>query len=150
MKVVISAIGKAKAGPELALYQEYVKRLPWPVHLKESDIKLNDIAQRKLREGEQLLAGTAGCDRLIALDETGKTLSSREFADTLKGWQQQGCSSFGFIIGGSDGIDPALLKKAQLVWSFGRVTYPHMLVRALLAEQLYRAHTIISGHPYHK
>ena len=150
MKVVISAIGKAKAGHEQALYMEYTKRLPWPVQVKESDIKLNDIAQRKIREAEQLLAGVSGCERLIALDETGKTLSSREFADTIKGWQQQGNSSFGFIIGGSDGLDAAVLKKAHLVWSFGRVTYPHMLVRALLAEQLYRAHTIISGHPYHK
>jgi 23S rRNA (pseudouridine1915-N3)-methyltransferase len=120
------------------------------VTCREFDVKLNDIAQRKVREGEQLLSGVAGCDRIIALDETGKTLSSPEFASTLKGWQQQGHSSFGFVIGGSDGLDAAVLKKAHLVWSFGRVTYPHMLVRALLAEQLYRAQTIISGHPYHK
>ena len=150
MKAIISAIGKAKAGPEQALYSEYLKRLPWPVTAKEFDVKLNDIAQRKVREGEQLLSGVVACDRVVALDETGKTLSSREFAEQLKSWQQQGSSSFGFIIGGSDGLDSAVLKKANLVWSFGRVTYPHMLVRALLAEQLYRAHTIISGHPYHK
>ena len=150
MKAIISAIGKAKAGPELQLYQEYVKRVPWPVTAREFDIKLSDHAQRKVKEGEQLLTGVAGCERIIALDETGKTLSSPEFARQIKDWQQQGASSFGFIIGGSDGLDAAVLKKANLIWSFGRVTYPHMLVRALLAEQLYRAHTIISGHPYHK
>lgn len=150
MKVVLSAIGKAKAGPEQQLYQEYVKRVPWPISCREFDVKLNDITQRKMREGEQLLSGVSSCDRIIALDETGKTFSSPEFAGQLKNWQQQGNSSFGFIIGGSDGLSPEVLNKAHLVWSFGRVTYPHMLVRALLAEQLYRAHTIISGHPYHK
>ena len=86
----------------------------------------------------------------IALDESGKTLSSREFADKISKWQQGGISSFAFIIGGADGLDDLVLKKAKVTWSFGRVTWPHLLVRALLAEQLYRAQTLISGHPYHR
>jgi 23S rRNA (pseudouridine1915-N3)-methyltransferase len=150
MKVILSVIGKAKAGPEQQLYQEYIKRVPWPVTCRESEVKLSDIAQRKEQEGKQLLAGLAGVDRIIALDETGKTLSSPEFATQLGNWQQQGCSSFGFVIGGSDGLCDEVRKRAHLLWSFGRVTYPHMLVRVLLAEQLYRAHTLFSGHPYHK
>ncbi|NBX02934.1 MAG: 23S rRNA (pseudouridine(1915)-N(3))-methyltransferase RlmH [Alphaproteobacteria bacterium] len=150
MKILISAIGKAKASPEQQLYNEYIKRMSWPVQCREFDVKLQDINQRKQREGGELLAACAGYERIIALDETGKTLSSREFAGEMMGWQQQGFSSFAFVIGGSDGLDAPVKKAAHLVWSFGRVTYPHMLMRALLAEQLYRTQTIILGHPYHK
>ena len=150
MKILISAIGKAKASPEQQLYKEYIKRMSWPVQCREFDVKLEGITQRKQREGGQLLAAASGYDRIIALDETGKTLSSPEFAAQLQAWQQQGNSSFAFIIGGSDGLDAPVKKAAHLTWSFGRVTYPHMLMRALLAEQLYRAQTILLGHPYHK
>jgi 23S rRNA (pseudouridine1915-N3)-methyltransferase len=150
MKILISAIGKAKAGPEQQLYNEYMGRISWPVQCREFDVKLQDIQQRKIKEGQQLLAACTGYDRIIALDETGKTLSSPEFAAQLQTWQQQGNSSFAFIIGGSDGLDTPVKKAAHLTWSFGRVTYPHMLIRALLAEQLYRAQTILLGHPYHK
>jgi 23S rRNA (pseudouridine1915-N3)-methyltransferase len=138
MKIVIAAIGKAKAGPELQLYHDYVKRLPWKIAVKEA------------KDAAGLLAACAGYERVIALDESGRDLSSREFAGQLKTWQQQGHSSFAFIIGGADGLDDSILKKAHLRWSLGRVTWPHMLVRGLLAEQLYRAHSIISNHPYHR
>lgn len=150
MKVLLAAIGKAKSGPEQQLYHDYLKRLPWQFDCKEFDVKHSDIQQRKAKEGEQLLAAVKGYSRLIALDETGKEYSSREFAHAIKGWQQEGHSSFAFVIGGSDGLASEVVKSAHLVWSFGRVTWPHMLVRPMLAEQLYRAHTIITGHPYHK
>lgn len=149
MRILINAIGKAKSGPERELYQDYVKRLPWKVVCKEFDVKLEG-AQRKAREGELLLAGCEGAEIVVALDESGKTLSSREFAEALKKWQGQGISSFAFVIGGADGLHESVLKKAHLTWSLGRVTWPHMLVRAMLAEQLYRASTLISGHPYHR
>lgn len=97
-----------------------------------------------------LLDACKGYDKIIALDEGGKPLSSREFADQLAGWQRQGSSSFAFVIGGADGLADAVLKKAHLRWSFGRVTWPHMLVRALLAEQLYRAYSLLTNHPYHR
>lgn len=151
MKILIAAIGKARPGsPELQLYADYVKRLSWKVECKEFDIRHSDDRTRNLKENEQLLAACKPYERLVALDESGKTLSSREFAQTLKGWQQQSVSSVAFIIGGSDGLLPDTLKAAQLVWSFGRVTWPHLLMRALLAEQLYRAHSIMAGHPYHR
>ncbi len=150
MKILISAIGKAKASPEQQLYNEYVKRITWPVQCREFDVKASNLEERKSREGGQLLSACVGYDRIIALDETGKTLSSPEFAMQLRGWQQQGHSSFAFVIGGSDGLDDSVRGAAHLVWSFGRITYPHMLIRALLAEQIYRAQTIINGHPYHK
>lgn len=150
MRLLIAAIGKAKASPELSITQDYVKRLPWKVDIKEHDVKLDDAAKRKIKEAELLLESCKGYDKLIALDEKGKQFTSREFADQLKSWQQQGASSFAFVIGGADGLDTALLKKAQLTWSLGKSTWPHMLVRAMLAEQLYRAQSIIAGHPYHR
>lgn len=150
MKILIAAIGKSKASPEQQIYLDYTKRLPWKVECREFDIKLSDAAARKAREGEQLLEACKGYDRLIALDESGKLLSSREFSQSIGSWQQQGHSSYAFVIGGSDGLSDAVLKQAHLVWSFGRVTWPHMLVRSLLAEQLYRAHSVLTNHPYHR
>lgn len=149
MRVVIAAIGKAKAGPERTLFEEYVKRLPWKITLKEMDVKKTlPPARRMEEEAKLLLAACDGVDRLVALDERGETLSTRELAATLKRWQQEG--SVGFVIGGADGLDGAVRKRADLVLSFGRLTWPHMLARAMLAEQLYRAQTVIAGHPYHR
>lgn len=150
MRILIAAIGKAKAGPEQQLTLDYTKRLPWKIEYREFDAKASDAAQRRQREGELLLAACKGYDRLTVLDESGMNLSSREFAHTLGGWQQQGFSSFAFIIGGSDGLSDAVLKQSHLVWSLGRATWPHMLVRPLVAEQLYRAWSLLNNHPYHR
>lgn len=146
MKVLVAAIGKAKASPEQALTAEYMRRLPWKAACREFDIRPAD----KEKEAAKLLAACEGYARIVALDESGRDLSSAEFAAQLGRWQQQGHGSAAFIIGGADGLSPRVLKEAHLVWSLGRVTWPHMLVRALLAEQLYRAHSILSGHPYHR
>ncbi len=151
MKILIAAIGKAKASsPQQQLYLDYIKRLPWKIECKEFDVKITDSEQRKVREAELLLSACAGYEYIIALDESGSLLSSREFSQQLGNWQQNGVSSFAFVIGGADGLDVSILKKAKLTWSFGRVTWPHMLVRGLLAEQLYRTHSVLSGHPYHR
>ena len=150
MKILITAIGKSKSSPQQQLYQDYVKRIPWKVECKEFDTKITDTAQRKAKEAELLLAACSGYECIIALDESGELLSSRDFSNHMGRWQQQGISSFAFIIGGADGLDASVLKKSKLVWSFGRVTWPHMLVRGMLVEQLYRAHSVISGHPYHR
>ncbi len=139
MKLLILAIGKAKANsPEQQLYLDYTKRLPWKVDLREC------------KNDEEMLAAAKDYDKIIALDESGKTLSSQEFAGQIKNWQGQGNSSFAFIIGGADGLSAPAINAASLVWSFGRVTWPHMLVRCLLAEQLYRSYSIITNHPYHR
>lgn len=142
MRILIAAVGKMKVSPEQQLYLEYTKRLKWKVECKEFDAKADAAAP--------LLAAAKGCDKMIALDESGKNLSSAEFADILKRWQGEGHSSFAFVIGGADGLHESVLKQSHLVWSLGKVTWPHMLVRALLAEQLYRAYSIITGHPYHR
>jgi 23S rRNA (pseudouridine1915-N3)-methyltransferase len=138
MKLLIAAIGKAKAGPEQQLYLDYVKRLPWKLELREC------------KDEAGLLAACKGYDRIVALDESGKTLSSEEFAGQIQNWQQQGNSSFAFIIGAADGLSDEVRGAAHMSWSLGRVTWPHMLVRGLLAEQLYRTYSIIANHPYHR
>lgn len=150
MRLLIAAIGRIKAGPEQQLLHDYTKRLPWKIDCKEFDVKHADVSARKTKEGEQLLDACQKYQRIIALDESGKTLSSREFAEWLGKAQGQGVSSFAFVIGGADGLSEAVLKKAHLTWSLGRVTWPHMLVRGMLAEQLYRAHSILAKHPYHR
>ena len=87
---------------------------------------------------------------LCVLDERGKTLSSPEFAQVLAGWRDGGRQDAAFVIGGADGVEPGLRARADLAVSFGRMVWPHMLVRAMLAEQLYRAATILAGSPYHR
>jgi len=151
MKLTIAASGKMKDGsPEAMLLREYIKRLPWKITLKEFEIKHADTATRQMKEAEALLGACTGCEKIIALDEHGKDLSSRELAKQFSDWQQQGISSAGLMIGGADGLHESVRKKAHLVLAFGRATWPHMLVRAMLAEQLYRVSTILEGHPYHR
>lgn len=152
MRLTLAAIGKAKASsPEMQLYAEYVKRLPWKLALKEFEPKKNLPGDaRKTQEGELLLAACEGAHKIIVLDERGKSLSSREFSGVVSGWQQQGASHIACIIGGADGLSDAVRARADLLLSFGRLSWPHMLVRALLAEQLYRAWSILEGHPYHR
>ena len=102
------------------------------------------------REGEALLAAVPDGARIVALDERGKSQTSEAFAKRLGIWRDDGVRAVAFLIGGADGLDESLRKRADMVVSFGALTWPHMLVRALLAEQLYRAHTILTGHPYHR
>lgn len=152
MRILLTAIGKMNPkSPEYALMQEYSKRLSWKLEVRECELRKNvSDSVRKAEETALLWEASQGEEKRIALDEKGKTLSSQEFADAIKAWQNQGVSSLAFIIGGADGLDKERLKSADMLLSFGRMTMPHMLVRALLAEQLYRAQTIISGHPYHR
>lgn len=152
MHITLAAIGKAK-GKSLysQLYDEYIKRLPWTVQLRELEEKKPlPVEQRKVREAELLLEATADCHRLIALDERGKDMTSPAFAQKIGDWQQGGDSRIAIVIGGQDGLDASVRQRADLVLSFGKLTWPHMLVRPLLAEQLYRAYTILTNHPYHR
>ena len=102
------------------------------------------------REAELLRAALPRGAVRIALDERGKTLDSAAFARRLGAWCEEGRPALGFWIGGAEGLHPELRAEADLVLSFGAMTWPHLLVRALLAEQLYRAETILTGHPYHR
>ncbi len=151
MHCLIASAGKWKASPERELFEEYRRRLPWPLELSEVIIKTAPTNPAFVEhESAQLLKACAKAERLVALDAGGKTLSSEDIAAQLGRWQDEGVRSLGFLIGGHDGLHESARKKAHQLWSFGRVTWPHLLMRTLLAEQLYRASTILSGHPYHR
>ncbi|MSO72543.1 MAG: 23S rRNA (pseudouridine(1915)-N(3))-methyltransferase RlmH [Rhodospirillaceae bacterium] len=151
MNIVVAAVGRAKPGPERDLFASYVARLPWRVDLKEIEIKKKiAVDGRRRLEAAALLAAVPEGARIIALDERGKSETSEAFAKRLGRWRDDGVRGMAFLIGGADGLDESLRKRAEATLSFGAATWPHMLVRVLLAEQLYRAHTILTGHPYHR
>ncbi len=151
MRIVISAVGRAKRGPLRALFEDYCARLSWPVTLKEVEEKrpLPAAALRE-REGELLLRQIPDGAALVALDPRGQALSSEDFARLLGQWRDGGTGTVAFAIGGAEGLSPAVLERARLTLSLGAMTWPHLLVRPMLAEQLYRAQAILAGHPYHR
>ncbi|MBP5344469.1 MAG: 23S rRNA (pseudouridine(1915)-N(3))-methyltransferase RlmH [Alphaproteobacteria bacterium] len=152
MHIIISAIGKLKKNsPEYALIETYLKRIKWTVDIKEYEEKKALAGDAlKTAEGELLLSGVPEQAKIVALDEHGSTLSSREFANQLRMWQNKGSDTVVFLIGGADGHGKNVQEKADLTLSFGRMTLPHFLMRVVLAEQIYRAQTILAGHPYHR
>jgi 23S rRNA (pseudouridine1915-N3)-methyltransferase len=134
----IVARGRIGRGPEAELVDRYVKRLAWPVKLTE----LPDT-------GGKIPAVDPGT-RIVMLDETGEMLGSRAFADRLEKWRDGGVRETRFLIGAADGFDEGQRAGADLLLSFGRATWPHLLARAMLAEQLWRATSILANHPYHR
>ena len=156
MKLRILAVGRAKSGPESALIAEYQKRLHWPLTLEEVEERRPlSGAELKAREGALLQAALergakSGRPVLVALDEKGKSLGSRDFAARLKGWEDRGAGEIVFLLGGADGLAPEIRDQATFVLSLGQMTWPHLLARAMLVEQIYRAQQILAGHPYHR
>lgn len=151
MKLLIAAIGRAARGPERDLYEHYAGRIRWPLALRELEEKRKlPPAQMILRESELLLAAVPERAVLVALDRRGKVLDSEAFAARVARWRDDSVSDVAFLIGGADGHPEPLLKQAALVISFGAMTWPHLLARAMLAEQLYRAQQLLAGHPYHR
>lgn len=165
MRIVIAAVGrfgksrgtgaaKTRSGATdgaRALYEEFAGRLSFPVELREVEERRPlPEAQRKKREGELLLAAIPEGATAVALDPRGKPLSSAEFARRLGRWRDDGVKDLAFAIGGADGLDRAVLARAQFSLSLGAMIWPHLMVRAMLAEQLFRAECILKGHPYHR
>ena len=155
MRLHLCAVGRLRAGPERALVDDYLSRTdrtgrplglgPVTEHEVE-DKKRGGMSAEGLLLAKVVPDGAALC----VLDERGKTLSSPEFAQALATWRDAGRQDAAFVIGGADGVDPALRQRADLMISFGQMVWPHMLVRVMLAEQLYRAATILGGGPYHR
>lgn len=153
MHILIAAAGTWHRAPEKALFDTYQSRLSWKLELHEIDIKpKGDTEKDRTLEGQKLLAAVERFrpHHLLALDERGKNISSRDFASMLGRWQDGGENRLAIVMGGHHGLDEAVRRKASLLLSFGQMTWPHLLVRPMLAEQLYRAQTILSGHPYHR
>jgi len=151
MQVTIAAVGRDRTGAHRALYELYCRRCPWQIALVEVPLpSLPDVARRRAMEAGRLARAVAGAEAVVALDEAGTPLGSEAFAATIGSWREQGLSRIGFLIGGPDGLDPEGLPPLDLRLAFGPMTWPHQLVRVMLAEQLYRASTILAGHPYHR
>lgn len=152
MQIIIAAIGKLKKqSPENILIQDYIRKTRWNIVIKELEEK-KSLSGQALKEAEShlLLSVIPSDAKIVVLDESGKAPSSREFADKIRQWQDDGESTIAFLIGGADGHADFLKQQADYKLSFGRMTLPHMLARVVLSEQIYRAKTIIDGHPYHR
>lgn len=134
----IVARGRIGRGPEAELVQRYLARIAWPTRVTE----LAD-------DGRAAPAAAAG-QRVVMLDETGDAMGSLAFAERLGRWRDDGVRETRFLLGGADGFDDAARADADLLLSFGRMTWPHLMARAMLAEQLWRATSILAGHPYHR
>ncbi len=138
MKLHIIARGRIGRGAEAELIDRYVKRISWPFQITE----LPDIGGK----APPLLPQS----KVIALDEGGEQIGSTDIAKLMEGWRDSGVRELRFLIGAADGLSPEERRSADKILSFGRATWPHLMVRAMLAEQLYRATSIIAGHPYHR
>lgn len=155
MRVTICAVGRLRKGPEKALIDDYLDRFDKTGRgLGLGPVDLREVEDKK---GGGMPAEAALLDKAIpdgslicTLDERGKLMSSPDFADMLGKWRDQGCGNVAFVIGGADGIDPALRARADAALSFGKMVWPHMLARVMLSEQLYRAASILAGSPYHR
>lgn len=136
-------------------FKEYAKRLSGDISLELVEISAGkrtkgaDLARLKEQEGEALLAALKPRERVIALDVLGRTLSTDDMADTLKSWQRDG-RPVALLVGGPEGLSKAVLDRADEQWSLSRLTLPHPLVRIVMAEQVYRAWSLLKGHPYHR
>ena len=159
MQLVIIAIGRLKQGPERELADRYRGRfddigrklgfrgLDTP-EIPES--RARDSEQRIREEAAAMLALLPEGAILVALDEKGKNIHSAAFAGHLSRWRDESVANTVFVVGGADGLSPELRRKARLSIAFGAATWPHQIVRVMLLEQIYRAATILAGHPYHR
>ena len=151
MRITIAAVGRLRAGPERDLQDRYMKRIAWPVEIREVVEKRRLSAPEMKRSEAGLLAAACPAGAIVAaLDAGGKQHSSADFAKRLGAWRDEGVADLAFLIGGAEGLDRALVRRAPLVVSFGAMTWPHFLVRGMLLEQLYRAQQILANHPYHR
>lgn len=150
MEIVITAVGRLRAGPERDLVEQYRRRIIWPLTIKEVEDRRGSGPERRARECAMLRAAIPDGAAVVVLDEGGQDLTSSDFAARVGAWRDQGRRHLAFVIGGAEGLDPSLRDMADLVLALGRVTWPHLLVRGLLMEQLYRAQQIVAGHPYHR
>ncbi|MGE0502312.1 MAG: 23S rRNA (pseudouridine(1915)-N(3))-methyltransferase RlmH [Rhizobiaceae bacterium] len=159
MRIAVHAVGRMKAGPEQDLAARYFDRFSKAggslgfdfsgvVEIAES--RASGVEERRRDEAAALTRHLQPGAVLVLLDETGRNLSSQDFCGRLAAWRDGGAKALTVAIGGPDGHDRSLKERADLVLSFGAATWPHQIVRVMLAEQLYRAATILAGHPYHR
>ncbi len=159
MRVFILAVGKLKSGPEYELVERYLARSRaggralglQDFHIRQISVsRASKVATRKSEEAAAIISALPADNKLVVLDETGKMRTSNQFAQMVARWCKEAERNLCFVIGGPDGLDPKISSRADLVLSFSPLTWPHQMVRIMLAEQLYRTTTILAGHPYHR
>ena len=149
MKYIISAIGKTKTQQEDLITLKYLKRIK-NIEIKQYEIKLNNKQKKIEEEGLKLISSTPSNGRLVLLDEQGENLTSPELAKMVLDWRNDNIAYINFAIGGAFGNGDQIKRKADKIIAFGKLTWPHQMVKMMIAEQIYRIETIIQGHPYHK
>ena len=159
MRLVVIAVGRLKQGPERELAERYRERFEetgrklgfrgLTIH-ELSESRARDTATRVNEEAAAISAQIPEKSILVALDERGESIDSAAFARHLGRWRDESVANTFFLIGGADGLSPDLRRKAKLKLAFGSATWPHQMVRVMLLEQVYRAATILAGHPYHR
>jgi len=159
MNLIVAAVGRMKKGPERDLAERYRERAAKAGRaVGIQDVEIVEVAESRAREANRrmieesiALAQLISDDAVtVVLDQRGESLDSARFTSTLQRWRDNGRPAAVFVIGGADGLAPSLTEKADLRLAFGAATWPHQLVRIMLLEQLYRAVTILAGHPYHR
>lgn len=155
---MLVAVGRLKDGPERALCARYAERaadagrrlgFSGPAMIEIPESKAARADERKAQEAQAIRAALDGA-AYLCFDERGQSPDSEKIAQFFRARNDGGVKNFALVIGGADGLDPTLRAQAQAIWSFGAATMPHQIVRILAAEQIYRAMTILSGHPYHR
>lgn len=159
MRIMVIAVGRLKQGPERELADRYAMRFDDAgrklgfrgLEVREiPESRARDAATRIAEEAAAIAALMPDKSVLVALDEHGDSIDSSTFARHLGRWRDESVANTIYVIGGADGLSPELQRKAKLRLAFGKATWPHQLVRVLLLEQIYRAATILAGHPYHR
>ena len=159
MRLLVIAVGRLKSGPERDLVERYRERFAdMSRKLGFRGLEIHEISESRAREPAARMAEEAAAISslipenavTVALDEHGKTIDSLAFANQLGRWRDESIANVVFVIGGADGLSPELRRRTKAVFAFGTVTWPHQLVRIMLMEQIYRAATILAGHPYHR
>jgi 23S rRNA (pseudouridine1915-N3)-methyltransferase len=159
MRLMMIAVGRLKDGPERDLAERYRQRFDdLGRKLGFRGVDISEVPESRAKDAPSRMSAEAAAinalipDRavIVSLDETGKSLTSAAFSGQLQRWREEAVPTLVFVIGGADGLSPDLRRKAKLTLAFGAATWPHQMVRVMLLEQLYRAATILSGHPYHR
>ena len=151
MNITIAAVGRMKSGPEWILFNKYLRRITWPLTIREV-VERRPLKKQQLmaREANLLANAVPTSAFLIALDKSGKSISSDSFARLFQDLRSENQREIAFVIGGTEGIDTSLLSQANLKLSMGAQTWPHLLARCMLLEQIYRVQSILTNHPYHR
>jgi len=149
MKYIISAISKTKNQHEDLITDKYLKRIK-NIQIKQYEVKFNNEQKKIEEEGLKLINSTPPNGKLVLLDEQGENLTSLELAKIILSWRDNNISYINFAIGGAFGNGDEIKKRATKILAFGKLTWPHQMVKMMIAEQIYRIETIIQGHPYHK